>query len=194
MLFQVTLFATLLAQPLLAAVKLTPQLEADDEDEVRAKLTTWLEATGYTVAPGNEPEFQALSDDGLLPEVAAVQSLVSENESLKEQLAAVGDDSMLEGQRAKLEEQQGLLDKLGADLKSSEVSRTNALASLDAATVKLEELQLLVQEQAQKIADKDSQLATLRSELEEVLTKPATVPINPAASTPPDGSTPPAQQ
>lgn len=169
MLFQVTLVATLLALPQLAPVDLTPQIEADDDEDAKKKLASWLEKTGYAVAPGSEPQFKALDDSGLPPEVAAINTLADENADLKAKLAALNGGEL-----------QAQVDDLKAKLAASELSRTNALASLDSANA-------LVQAEAQKVADRDSQIATLSAQLQEALAK-----ASPAASptTPADGSTP----
>lgn len=205
MLFQVTLLATLVAQPLLPALTLNPQLEADDEDEARAELDHWLAKTGYQVTPGNVPDFQLVdSESGLSPEIAAVNALADENAALKDQLAEVqsgGDGAKLAESEAGLKMALEHADRLTVERDDYRQKATDLLAALDATKDEVAKLTTasnglgeLVQQEAQKVADRDSQIATLQAQLTEalkpsVVNPPAAVPATPA-SPPADGSTP----
>lgn len=192
MLFQVTLLAKLAAQPLLSAVLLTPQLKAADEDGAREALDHWLEKTGYAVAPGNEPSFKELDDSGLPPDLAAVNALADENADLKQRLADSGSDEL----QSKVDALSLQLAKAQGDFASAEQLAADYKAKCESLVGECALAKQLAQDEAQRAADKDSDIATLKAQLEEAL-RPAVVhppTVNPelAASSPvpADGSTP----
>lgn len=184
MLYQVKLLAILAAAPLLAAVSLNPQIEADDDEHARKKLDTWLENTGYKIAEGSEPEFQALDDSGLPPEVAAVRSLADKNAELEDKLAAAtsGDSSKeLAEAKAQLE---AMADK--AKQLESAADELSAVKAEGARLVSdLNDAKEMLQKESQREADAESKLETLKAQLEEAV---AAKKEAAAASPPADGS------
>ncbi len=182
MLFKVSHPARLASDPHAAPINLHPQFEANDEEHAREKHKQWLLDTGYAlVAEEAELEaiaaalvFELLSDEGFDPDVQQVQSLEQQVSDLKEQLAAAGNapallkqtSEDLEAAKGSIADLTNKLAQAGRDLES--VSAANSANAADKLALE------------QKLGDRDSEIATLKAQLEEVLTAPSPSPASPA--------------
>jgi DNA repair exonuclease SbcCD ATPase subunit len=163
-LFKVTLLATTLGSLGAEPVSLTPQFEAEDREELDSKIQAWLESTSYKPVDGSEPQIVELDPDtGLTPEVAAVANLADELAATKAKLA-----EHVSGDYAK---ELDAANKLNLELTNT---LNRVTSERDAALTQVGALE-------QKLADRDSEIATLKAQLASV--------AKPVASSG-DGSTP----
>lgn len=142
MLYQVVVLCVAVLAPSADPVKLSPQFEADDEDELKEKVGAWLDSTGYRLVEGTEPEVTTLEVDGLTP--APTTRGAEVDELLGEASATIAD---LRSQVGDLEGK--LVDRADqvSDFAGKLEVATKALAERDAKIAEFE-----AREQAQRTA------------------------------------------
>ena len=191
MLFQVSLTAQNTSIAASPQVQLNPQIEAADEAGAREKLAEWLDKVGYRVADGAEPTFKALDPDtGLPPDVQAVNDLQDQLAEAQDKLKELTSSDVV-AERDEFKQKKAILEK---ELAASTEALNKASESLKAAETRDAALSQELIVLAQKLADKDSELATLKAQLEEALVTQggvkASEQVAPPAASPADGTTP----
>lgn len=179
MLYQVVMMCVAVLAPLSAPVNLSPQFEVDDEDALKPKLDKWLQNTGYKLVEGTEPKVTRLDVEGVaVPSTGSAEadSLLGEASTTIAELRARNQE--LENTVAATLEAPSKVALLLDKVTGLERQLNEATGALSNAEAREREAVASLSVEVQKVADRDSTIASLTARIDALV-----------AAAPADGTT-----